>query len=82
VGQDAGEGDVGGLDGVRVGIGSDIQHVQELVDEMRVGTAVACALSEGKVFTSVLAAIDSAGGEDAGRGGRRGGRWFPGRYSG
>ena len=63
VGEDAGAGDVGGLDGVRVALAVSAEEFDKLVGEVRVGSAVAAALGEGKVLCAVIATVDAAGGE-------------------
>ena len=61
--EDAGAGDVGGLDGVGIAFATSVQELDELMNKMRVGASVASALGETQVLLSFLSAIDAAGGE-------------------
>lgn len=63
VGEDAGAGDVGGLDGIRITLTAALEEFDKLVDEVGVGAAVSGALGEAEVVFSFLSAVDSAGGE-------------------
>ena len=56
VGEDAGAGDVCALDGVRIGIDAGLEHFHELMNEVRMTSAVARALGEGKVLLAAFAA--------------------------
>ena len=63
MGEDAGAGDIGGLDGVGITFATSVQEFDELMDKMRVGASVASSLGETQVLLSFLSAIDAAGGE-------------------
>ncbi len=63
MGEDAGEGDVGRFNRIRITILAAVKHFQKIVHEVGVGAAVAAALGEGEVFFSVFAAVNAAGGE-------------------
>lgn len=63
VSEDAGAGDVGGLDGVRVALAVSAEEFDKLVGKVRVGSAVTTALGKGKVLCSLIATVDATGGE-------------------
>ena len=70
VSEDASAGDVGGLDGVRVALAVSAEEFDKLVGEVRVRSAVATALREGKVLCALIATVDATGGEWGDLGGK------------
>ena len=54
VSEDSGQGDICGLDGIGVALALSSEQLNELVNEMGMGTTVTGALSETEVFLSIL----------------------------
>ena len=52
--EDSGQGDICGLDGIGVALALPSEQLNELVNEMGMGTAVTGTLSETEVFLSIL----------------------------
>ena len=61
VGQDSGQGDVGGLDGIGIALPSPPEQLNELMDQMGMRTTVPCTLRETEVFLAILVGIHPTG---------------------
>jgi len=62
--QNAGAGDIRAFHCIRIGVLACLKHLHKLMDEVRVGAAMACTLGEGKVFLTGITTIDTTAGEE------------------
>ena len=63
VSKDSGAGDVGGLNGVWIPLAATQQKLDELMNQVRVRTAMASSLGKTEMLLSFLTSINPAGGE-------------------